>query len=322
MREQTMIRPIAKVLLNSMPGIRTLLKRKQGGDTGSALYCYGVWLKHLTLLAKNGVQLPPKSVAELGPGTSMGTGLAAMLCGADTYYALDVVDYSNAPLNLRILDELVALFRQRAPRPTRGWPCFDQYLGPDLFPRHILTDDVLAASLADSRIARIRKALEHGGEYDGITIRYIAPWSMATSLPSAVDLVLSHSVLQYVPDLDQVYRTLSSWLRPNAMMSHQIDFGSMGLSSKWNGYRSCPEPVWKLLSRNASHIINRQPHSVHVRLLAMQGLNILENQKDFRDDGIQRSQLARAWKNLSDDDLNCSGAFIQAQKNGSNQLAA
>lgn len=314
MRQELLVRPLIKVLLNSTPGFRNILLRRQGGETGSAMYCYGVWLKHLTLLAKNGMRTPPESIAELGPGSSLGTGLAAVLCGTNRYYALDVVNYANPECNLRILDELVALFRQRAPRPTNGWPSFDQYLGPQLFPHHILSDSLLSKSLAEDRIARIRKALESGGQCGDISIRYIAPWSNAQSVELELDLVLSHSVLQYVPDLDGAYRALSSWLRPGGMMSHQIDFGSMGLSSKWNGYRSCPESIWNLLSQKASHVINRQPHSLHIHLLTKHGLEIFENQAKYRTDGIKRSQLSATWENISDNDLNCCGAFIQAKK--------
>jgi len=31
-------------------------------------------------------------------------------------------------------------------------------------------------------------------------------------------------------------------------------------------------------------------------------------------DGVQRSELSGYWKNITDDALNCSSAFIQAQK--------
>lgn len=308
------IRPIVKTMLNRVPGVHQLLLRRQGGDTGSALYCYGVWLKHLTFLSRNGMQSVPNGLAELGPGASLGTGLAAMLCGVNKYHALDAVNYANPQLNLKILDELVALLAKREKRPTRGWPCFDAYLGPALFPHHVLTDELLARALAPDRIGRIRTALRTGADCEEISIRYVAPWASAELGKPDIDLVLSHSVLQYVPDLDQAYGTLSSWLAPGAMMSHQIDFGSMGFSDKWNGYRAYPEPLWRLISGSASHVINRQPVSVHLRLLGMHGMEIVDAQKKYSTDGIGRSGLAPAWRGISDDDLNCSGAFIQARK--------
>ena len=69
----------------------------------------------------------PNTLAELGPGDSIGVGLASMLCGVNNYYALDVERYANIERNLQVLDELVALFESRSERPTKGWPDFDKY---------------------------------------------------------------------------------------------------------------------------------------------------------------------------------------------------
>ena len=55
----------------------------------------------------------PNSVAELGPGDSLGIGLAALLCGANNYYGLDAVPYCNDERNLKVFEELVGLFTQR-----------------------------------------------------------------------------------------------------------------------------------------------------------------------------------------------------------------
>ncbi len=84
------------------------------GGTDSARYCYSVWLRHLKLLHEAGaLRGVPHTVAELGPGDSIGIGLAALLSGAERYYALDVVPYPDLKSNLAIFDELVRLFRER-----------------------------------------------------------------------------------------------------------------------------------------------------------------------------------------------------------------
>jgi hypothetical protein len=53
----------------------------------------------------------PESVAEFGPGDSLGVGLAALLSGSNRYSALDVHRDGSTERTLRIFDELVALFR-------------------------------------------------------------------------------------------------------------------------------------------------------------------------------------------------------------------
>src|SRR4029077_11002812 len=100
-------RPVVRGIATMVPGAYRLAARKRGGGTGSADYCYAVWLKHLTLLWQSGLRTIPASVAEIGPGDALGGGLAALLSGASRFYALDVVTYGNADKNLRVLDELV-----------------------------------------------------------------------------------------------------------------------------------------------------------------------------------------------------------------------
>ena len=88
----------AKALLSGLatwlPGYPVM--RRTGG-TDSARYCYSVWLRHLVLLHASGRMRHrvPRVVAELGPGDSIGIGIAALLSGAEKYYAFDVVRYSD-----------------------------------------------------------------------------------------------------------------------------------------------------------------------------------------------------------------------------------
>lgn len=311
-----LLKSLVKGLLTNIPGVEPLLRQRTAGGTNSASYAYSVWMKHLTLLWANGLRKIPDTMAELGPGDSLGIGLAAMLCGARRYYALDVQEYANRGANLRVFGELVELFRVRAPRPTAGWPDFDQHLDGRLFPSHILTDAVLSVSLAESRISRIRDAIVNPGQpQDGMMVKYIVPWSDAgVVVPRSLDLVLSHSVLEHVVDLEGTYRALSPWLKPGGMMSHQIDFESHGITTAWNGYRAYSETFWRILLGKRLYMINREPPSKHIRLLQANGLHVTCFMQAMRTDGIARSRLAARWRDLTDEDLNCSGVFVQAQQ--------
>src|SRR5216683_257082 len=135
------LKPIIKGLATFIPGAYRVFGRHQTGGTDSAVYCYDVWLKHLTFLSENGMRYMPQTLAELGPGDSLGVGLAALLSGVSNYYALDIVHFSSPEQNLKVFEELVSLFKTRAARPTKGWPDYDGYLDTGLFPHRILPDE-------------------------------------------------------------------------------------------------------------------------------------------------------------------------------------
>lgn len=314
MQVTTIVRGAATLI----PGITKMLPKigVGTGGTNSAQYCYGVWLKHLVMLRETGMRSMPDTVAELGPGDSLGIGLAAMLSGVNHYYALDVVKHASNEFDLAIFDELVQLFQTRAARPTKGWPDYDDYLDDGLFPSHILTDEILSVSLAPGRIARIRNALANSDHLQGdVSIRYMVPWHDDRIIDKgSADLVLSHSVLEHVVDLETTYRAMHSWLKPGGWISHQIDFTCHGLSREWNGYRQYPEIIWKLVVGARPFLINRQPYAVHLELIERNDFEIVCNLKHhITDSGIQRSQLSSRWRGISDDDLTCSGTFIQAR---------
>jgi methyltransferase family protein len=308
------VKPVVKGALTFIPGMTSVLP-EGGGQTNSARYCYGVWLKHLVLLRESGMREIPRTLAELGPGMSLGTGLAAMLCGVDHYYALDVVAHSSTEINLRIFDELVEMFQKRAPRPVKGWPDYDLYLDANLFPSHILGDELLRRTLAPQRIARIRNAIvQQQASGPDVTIKYMVPWSDERVIrPDSVDLILSHAVLTEVADPQAAYRALHSWLKPGGLMTHQIGFSFHHFTGDWNGYWTCPEPLWKLFRGRRPFVMNRLPCSVHLDLMERQGFRVVCKLKQYQQ-GVRRSQLASQWRALSDDDLNCSGVFVQATK--------
>jgi hypothetical protein len=307
--------PVARGLLTYVPALNDLLPSKSVGHTESAAYCYGVWMKHLTLLGAHGLEEIPQTVAELGPGESLGVGLCALLSGASHYVGLDVVAYSNPQRNQRILKDLIPMFRDRAANPDKGWPNIASYLDERQFPSHILTDEVLARSLAPERLEAIARAVTLPSSLDPVTAEYKAPWADKHVInENSVDLVISHSTLEHVVDLPGTYRALYQWLKPGGWMSHQIDFKSHGLTKRWNGFRACSEPVWKIALGRRPYMINREPGSVHLRLMQEAGFKLVTEQKFMRKDGIRREELAPRWADISEEDLNCSGLYVIARK--------
>lgn len=299
-----------------VPGARRLRRGSTGG-TDSARYCYSVWLRHLVMACTHAGAAPPQAVAELGPGDSLGAGLAAMLSGADRYYALDVVAFADPGRNLQVFDELVTLFRRREPVPDdsefRLGPALDSYE----FPGGVLTDARLARALADDRVAAIRRALaDPGGAAGGdVAILYRAPWhDEAVIEPGAVDMVFSQAVLQHVDDLERTYRALHTWLRQGGVTSHQINLYCHQTAPEWNGHWAYSDTLWWLIRGGRPYLINREPYSTHVRLLEQCGFQVAHALRRTDTTGIGRARLAARFRGLSDEDLTTRSAFILARR--------
>ena len=310
--------PILIGIATYIPGLFKLISEGTGG-TISARYCYSIWLRHLVMAYKNGLltQLPD-AVAELGPGDSLGTGLAALISGANKYHAFDIVKYASNKRNIQIFDELVELFRKREKIPDKNeFPKIKPCLESCEFPNHILTDERLNKALEQDRIESIRNALLNLGIRDknNIQISYSVPWHDSKVIKEeSIDMIYSQAVLEHVDDLAYTYKMLYRWLKSDGFMSHEIDFKSHKTAKEWNGHWKYSDYVWRLIKGKRPYLLNRQPHSAHINLLQKSRFEVVCDMKTKDTSGIERKALAPNFKNISDDDLTTSTAFIQAVK--------
>lgn len=306
------LRPLLEGAATFVPGMMRLARRRTGG-TDSARYCYSVWLRHLALAARGGLGEFPRCVAELGPGDSIGIGLAALVSGVERYLGLDLVKFANLERNLSVLDELVELFARRSPIPDQEeFPEIRPRLDRYGFPADVLPEGRLAQALRSDRLDAIRRSLREPGA-PGSLIEYHAPWTdpdVATE--ASVDMILSQAVLEHVDGLDAAYGAMRRWLRPGGLVSHQIDFRSHGMATEWNGHWAYSDLAWRIVRGARPYLLNRQPRSTHVRLLEAHGFRIVYQQKATRDSGIARRRLARRFRDMSEEDLTTSGWFVQA----------
>jgi hypothetical protein len=269
---------------------------------------------------KSGFETRPKVVAELGPGDSLGTGLAALLSGVCQYRALDVVRYARDRRNVAVFDELVRLFQLRAPVPGPSeFSDVEPLLSSYEFPSAILHDELLQESLNRDRVRYLRAFLE--GDLDAKIaprdqpVSYMVPWTHGDVLEAdSVDMVYSQAVLEHVDDLPGTYSSLIAWLKPGGFMSHQVDFRCHGTASSWNGHWARSEFAWKLLRGRQTYLINREPCSAHLRYLQESGALVVRVDRTRQRNGTARHQLAPQFRKMSDDDLRTRSAFIQAVK--------
>ena len=310
---------LARQLLGSA---RRLLPGSQRGEEvnspASAIYCYSVWLRHMALASAFGPYgLPRRTVVELGPGGSLGVGLAALLHGAESYLALDTTPFIQRDRHHDILDDLVELFGSRAPVPAGDqFPNLKPFLLDYRYPCGAGEPD-----LSPGRVAAIHDAIDalssgRAPTGDGPSLRYFTdyPCFDAAMGRGRADLIISQAVMEYLPDLDAAYADQHGWLRPGGWISHQIDLSAHETAATWNGHWAIPAPLWEMLRRTRPTLINRQPFSGHTSAMEDQGFAVLMAVRSLDRGGVPRERLAPGFRGLSREDRQVRGAWIMAKK--------
>ena len=307
---------IAEGLLTLFPGGMRLFRINTRGSD-SARYCYAVWMRHLIKIQGfvNNSFGRLGTVLELGPGDSLGTGLDALLCGADRYIAVDVVEHANPQRNLQMLEHLIELFRAATPIPDhRELPEVNPLLNDYRFPPYVPSNIDYAKQNA------IADALRNRPDKNPV-VAYVDPLEARRIVAAGtVDLIFSQAVLEHVDDLETVYRSCFDWLRPGGLMSHQIDFKSHGTSREWNGHWAYPASLWRLIRGNRPYLVNRRPCGAHISAMKAAGFEIVLAERVKQHSRLKCNQLAGALRTMSQDDLVTAGVYIVSRKNVGDSL--
>jgi len=310
---------LATGFLSYLPGARWAYRR-YGPRPGavSALRCYGLFLKHLCVAHRHGMSDVPGSFVEFGPGSSIGAGLAALVCGAEQYYGLDAVPYLARGSSVQLFDELVELFTtRRRPPNAADFPRYADLLDARGFPSAVLPDSMLGQALGRTRIATLRRAVEQfarTGAAPGV-IHYYAPWQAHEShcLASA-DMIMAHAVWQHVRTLPEFFSKVRAVAKPGAYITSQSSYDSHGITHEWNGHWGCSHTLWKLALGRKDFLINRMPHSAVLSMLSRHGFEVVGDLHERRPSGIPRAALNDEWQWLTDEDLETRCAFIVSRR--------
>jgi Methyltransferase domain len=310
-----MLVQLAKGLLTFVPGVYKALTNRMPHGTIDARYCYSVWLRHLIHLSKNCQLHEPQVLAELGPGNSLGTGLAGLLSGSERYYAFDVVRHSDLHTNLDVFEELVALYQARAPIPgPEEMPSVHPLLEDYSFPHWLLNKERLARTLAPQRLDKIRAALTASDQTDQM-VQYKVPWfDHEVMEANSIDLVFSQAVMEHVSDPEMVYDAMFQWLKPGGVFSQTIGYGCHGSANTWNGHWRYSEGMWYLIVGKRPYLINRVPHSWHLDMMKKSGFRLVHETCRRKPSSFTHDKLAPKFKHMSEADLITNGSYLIAVK--------
>ncbi|MDQ5985422.1 MAG: hypothetical protein CSYNP_01132 [Syntrophus sp. SKADARSKE-3] len=326
-RELFIARKIASGLLTYTPFLhRNLLllremlagrPRRQVG-LSTVPYCYTVWMRHLIQRCAYASLPFPQTVLEVGPGNSLGVGLAALISGADRYYAMDAVAHMDLSRNFYIFEELLQLFMKKASIPDHDdFPDLGPSLPSHAFPDHLFPHIQAGKALAKDRLDKIRLNLARMiNNHCNDMLFYITPdrHGLPQPMRTSVDWILSQFVIEHIDNLQEIYEQFENMLRPGGMMTHHIDFRAHWTAYEWNGYWTYDDRTWRWIRGNRPYFVNRAPLSEHICCLKKAGFEILGISTTEGESTLTREKLAMRFRHLTAEDLQTMTAMITVRK--------
>lgn len=305
-------RGVYKLLLSNSSVARKYLRNSKAVGANSS-YCYKVWLKQLNYWSTVNEKVP-KIVVEIGPGNSLGVGLAALISGSDKLYALERTQFWNIETNIRVFDELVEIFREEY--KSKPLKLYSDEKNSDInFPSDILNKEHLKFCLKKKRLKKIRKELYKPFSSDNKYVCSVIPWENKDIIEDdTVDFIFSHTVLQHVDNLPYTYAIMNKWLKKDGCISHKIDFKSMNSTKRWNGHWTLNELEWKLVT-GGTNLINREPLSSHLKFIRDNNFKIIHEIRDSSKNELSVNDLSDEFKHLDEMDLTTSGYYYFARLN-------
>ena len=289
------------------------------GGTTSWEYCLAVWLRHVRMCEQSGVVAKPGTFLEVGPGDSVGTGMCAILSGFEQYIAVDVLNHVQWEVSAEHIAALANVFRDRSPLPANE--AIDHVLPPlndRSIPERWPWESGVRADATEimRRAAAIRESVATKGSTGVLSFR--SPWSRTMVETNSVDWVFSHVALQDMaatdqePVLQEALATFHSWMRPGALMTHQIDLSCPG-GSPWNHHWAWSKLDWKLIRGKRPYYVNGLPLSRYLELMGDLGFDTrVAHVLDVP--GLTSEQVASSHQGLPKQDYSAAAAFVIATK--------
>lgn len=254
----------------------------------------------------------PRTLVEIGPGSSLGVGLTALLCGIERYVALDLQEHRTSQHDREILAVIAGLLNDRAPFSTlneSGDIFFPPPPDPEIWTA--IAPGMERASDAGA-LRDLDEELVSGREE---RIRFVAPWTDRDVLPpGSVDWIMTHSVMEHVDELGPAYECIAHWLKPGGYATHLIDYSSHQLAKHWNGHWAIGPVPWALMRGRRPYLINRMWRSHHIDLMRKNGLELVRELRFERDDGLTRAAFKPPFAEMPPRDARTAMSFVVVRR--------
>lgn len=272
------VKSFIKGLLTFIPGVNLLLekKRRRSLHSGSmAEFCYTFWLSILVFVEENNAKINLTNIGEIGAGGSLGIGFCALLTGTQKYYALEINTSIDIEKNIRLLDEILILFKNKTPISKEFKQINVQIKNHD-FPEALIKPNFYQNELVNN----LKNVLKDGivnNEY----IQIINKWEESTSLN--LNFVFSRAVMEHVKNPLEVYQAIHHHLLESTYMLHDIELHSHEITRKPNGHYNIQPKAWFIIFGKRGYFLNRWTLSDHIIAIEKCNFSIEKTHQSLRE---------------------------------------
>lgn len=268
-----LIKSIVKGAISFIPGVFSS-KRKDGMGSNhsgsSAEFCYSLWLSILVFLHESGQKINLSEVGEIGNGGSFGVGICAILTGSKKYFALEVESKFNIIQNLTLLNEIVVLFRRKA--PITKFSQINIKINKFEYPELLIDNNLITENLIQILRNDITSEFVKSEK-----LFFIKDWTKKE--PLHLNFIFSRAVMEHVKDPFEVHNGVFNHLIDNGFVLHDIEFHSHGITSNPIGHKDISDFIWKIIFGKRDYFINRLNLDSHLSLVADLGFELQKTQK-------------------------------------------
>jgi hypothetical protein len=274
MADINLIKAVVKGALTYIPGLSYILDKKKRTSKHSgfhAEFCYTMWLSMMVYFEENGIMPVFENIGELGNGGSVGVGICALLTGSKQYFALEIENHYDKENNLKLLDEIVTLFKNKAPISAH-YKQLNIHISSHDYPISLINPRFLDNDLIEELRADIKSCCV-GSKH----LNIIYDWASKPNLN--LDFAFSRAVMEHVRYPDQVYKHLGNNLKPGAYTFHDIELHSHDITRNINDHLKISEKLWKIIVGRRVYFLNRWQFIDHINALESLNFKIIHTQK-------------------------------------------
>jgi len=275
MIDRKIVVAVIKGAITFIPGANYFLniKRKKTRHSGAnALFSYSLWLTNLVYFVEQKIQPDFSRLAEIGNGGSLGLAFCAFLTGTKKYFSFEYRDNIDFQEQIELL-EIISLFFDKS-EPIHYFEKINIKVTDYSFPEQIVLPKEQRTKLLQLLKLDLQNKLV-GSEL----IILVNNWEVQN--PLNISFVFSRAVMEHVKSPLAIYKALKIHMNEDALMLHDIEFHSHGITSMHGDHRKISFWLWFIIFGKRPFYLNRLNMFDHIHLIANSGFSILKSDERF-----------------------------------------